>query len=126
MANSKSSQTSTRIRRDGTAPRPRIPWVQIALVVILAVGGLLFVYWAPVREAAQAGTSYSAHLTCSCRFLAGREAGDCASQLADGSDFVFTSTDEHDRSVTAYVPLVASQTATYREGYGCVLESWKN
>ena len=94
--------------------------------MLLVIGGLLFVYWGAVRESAQAGTSYSAHLTCSCRFLAGREADDCASQLADGSDFVFTSTDERGRSVTAYVPLIASQTATYREGYGCVLEPWKN
>jgi hypothetical protein len=28
------------------------------------------------------------------------------------------------RSVTARFPLLASQTATYREGWGCVLEKW--
>ena len=28
------------------------------------------------------------------------------------------------KSVTARFPLVAAHTATYREGYGCVLESW--
>jgi len=35
------------------------------------------------------------------------------------------SEDEASRSVTASFPLLASQTATYREGYGCVLQQWK-
>ena len=30
------------------------------------------------------------------------------------------------RSVTARFPLVSEQTATYRQGWGCVLEPWDN
>jgi hypothetical protein len=33
--------------------------------------------------------------------------------------------DAQARSVTARFPLLAKQTATYREGWGCVLEPWK-
>ncbi len=29
------------------------------------------------------------------------------------------------QSVTAAIPLIASDTATYREGYGCLLEEWQ-
>jgi hypothetical protein len=29
------------------------------------------------------------------------------------------------KSVTASFPLLASTTATYREGWGCVLEPWE-
>jgi hypothetical protein len=32
--------------------------------------------------------------------------------------------DDATKSVTARFPLVASATATYRKGYGCVLEPW--
>ncbi len=37
---------------------------------------------------------------------------------------VFLSEDADEKSVTAYVPLLASETARYRKGYGCVLEPW--
>ena len=30
------------------------------------------------------------------------------------------------RSVTASVPLMASATARYLEGYGCVLDTWED
>jgi hypothetical protein len=39
-------------------------------------------------------------------------------------EVVFLSENEEERSVTAYVPLIASETARFREGYGCVLEPW--
>ena len=29
------------------------------------------------------------------------------------------------KSVTASIPLVASETATWREGYACVLDEWE-
>ena len=37
---------------------------------------------------------------------------------------VFLHDDEDSRSVTGYVPLIASETARYRKGYGCVLDAW--
>ena len=37
---------------------------------------------------------------------------------------VFLSDDEDEKAVTAFVPLVASETARFRKGYGCVLEPW--
>ena len=30
------------------------------------------------------------------------------------------------KSVTASIPLIASDTASYREGYGCVLDEWRD
>ena len=40
-------------------------------------------------------------------------------------EVVFLSDDPETKSVTARVPLIAGATATYREGFGCVLEPWK-
>ena len=39
-------------------------------------------------------------------------------------ELISLSEDAEAKSVTASFPLLESQTATYREGYGCVLESW--
>ena len=39
-------------------------------------------------------------------------------------ELVFLSDQPDENAVTAYVPLLASETATYREGYGCLLEPW--
>ncbi|WP_421851588.1 hypothetical protein [Novosphingobium sp.] len=41
-------------------------------------------------------------------------------------DLITLSEDTSTRSVTARFPLIARQTASYREGWGCVLEPWGN
>jgi hypothetical protein len=41
-------------------------------------------------------------------------------------DLITLSEDTSARSVTARFPLIAGQTATYRDGWGCVLERWGN
>jgi hypothetical protein len=40
-------------------------------------------------------------------------------------EIVVLSEDEDTRSVTGYVPLIASETARYRKGYGCMLDPWR-
>jgi superfamily II DNA or RNA helicase len=42
-----------------------------------------------------------------------------------GMEVVTLMEDVETKSVTARFPLVASATATYRKGYGCVLEPWE-
>ena len=49
----------------------------------------------------------------------------CQGDFIPGMEAVFLSEDEEAKSVTAWVPLAKSNTATYREGFGCVLEPWK-
>ena len=96
------------------------------LVALVVAAILLLGYWAygaPLVKTAEAGVAYGAKGACSCRFLAGRDLSSCKSDFLDGMGMVMLSEDEADMSVTARVPLVASDTATYREGYGCVLES---
>jgi len=95
-----------------------------ALLVVLLVGGVWF-YGPTVMDQAQAGTAYGARVACSCRYVGGRGLGDCRKDFEPGMDLVRLSEDTKAKSVTASVPLLASQTATFREGYGCVLEHWK-
>ena len=67
---------------------------------------------------------YGARIGCSCRYIDGRALGSCKDDRESGMGMVFLSEDAERKSVTARVPVLASATATYRKGWGCVLEKW--
>lgn len=100
----------------------RWPWV--LLVLVLAVVAIGWYFRTPITGYAQVGTAYAARVGCSCRFVAGRDLSDCKKDKLDGMELVTLVDDTEARSVTARFPLITSDTATYREGYGCVLGEW--
>ena len=105
----------------GAGGKRPFPWVS-AFVLVVAVGALVWwFYGETARGYAMAGTGYGAKNACSCRYISGREIGSCEGDFVPGMGMVFLSEDADEKSVTAYVPLIASQTARYRDGYGCVL-----
>ena len=65
-------------------------------------------------------------MACSCSYVGGRDLSDCKKDFEPGMALVMVSEDEDARSVTARFPFLSSQTATYREGAGCVLEPWED
>lgn len=108
-------------------PATRSPWRRrIFLVGLAAIAVLLAVFWKPLNGYAQTGASYGARVACSCRFVGGRDLGDCKKDFEPGMELITLSEDTQAKSVTASFPLLASQTATYREGPGCQLEPWKD
>lgn len=104
-------------------PRRR-PAARLALLAGLVLVVLLAWFWRPLSSYARLGASYGAHLGCSCRFVEGRELGDCRKDFEPGMELITLSEDTQARSVTARFPLLASDTATYREGEGCRLQPW--
>lgn len=54
-----------------------------------------------------------------------RSLDDRAKDFEPGMELVSLSEDRKARSVTARFPLLGGTTATYREGWGCVLEPWR-
>jgi hypothetical protein len=106
-----------------TAPT-RPTWLKVGLVLLLAAVVLSWFYRVPITGYAGTGAAVAARTTCSCRYVAGRGLEDCEKDFEPGMEVVFLSENEEEKSVTAYVPLVASETARFREGYGCVLEPW--
>lgn len=96
----------------------------IALGGGLALGLVGFAYRGPILSEAAVGAAYGARIGCTCRYIAGRDLGDCEDAMAveDGPDLLMLSENGVARSVTARVPMLASETATYREGWGCILE----
>ena len=99
-------------------------WVQLALVLAVAVAALLYFYSTPLLGYSRTGAAYGAHVACSCRYIGGRDMGSCKGDMEDGMSLVFLSDNPEAKSVTARVPLLASATARYRDGWGCVLDKW--
>jgi hypothetical protein len=103
--------------------RRRWPFV-LALVIVLAVAGGLYQGWTPVRRYALTGAAYGARVACSCRNIGGRSLDDCHKDLERQTAWASLSEDPATHSVTASYPLIASQTATFHEGWGCQLQPW--
>jgi hypothetical protein len=104
----------------------RIGAVRIALAIALALAVASFFWGGKVHGLTQAGTAYGAKNACSCRFLAHRELDSCYADFVPGMETVFLSEDAEDRAVTAWIPLLASNTAHFSEGSGCVLDRWED
>lgn len=107
-----------------TSGRRRI-WPQVLLALVVLGAGLAWFYRAPIVGYTTTGTAFGARIACSCRYVAGRGLEDCEKDFEPGMEAVFLSDDPETKSVTASVPLLASATARYREGFGCVLEPWQ-
>jgi hypothetical protein len=115
------SRLATAKARKSARKGNRLLWTAGVTVALLAL-------WAAFGSAAlgyaRAGTAYGARVACSCRFVAGRSLADCTKDKLKGMELVSLSDDADEKSVTARMLILASDTATYREGYGCVLERW--
>jgi len=107
--------------RQGRGKRGRLVWV---LVVLVALAALWAVFGSAALGYARAGSAYGARVACSCRFGAGRRLEDCGKDRLKGMELVSLSDDAEAKSVTARMLFLASDTAAYRAGYGCVLERW--
>jgi len=100
--------------------RRRALWLGLALLAALLVW-----FWGPLHAYARTGAAFGARVACSCRFVGGRELGDCKKDFEPGMELVMLSEDAQAKSVTARFPGLASETATYRPGFGCQLEPWQ-
>lgn len=97
----------------------------LLLIVGAAIAAAIYFNRTPIAGYASVGTSYAARVACSCRFVSGRSLEDCEKDKLGGMELVTLSENAEAKSVTARFPLVTSNTATLREGYGCVLEEWE-
>jgi hypothetical protein len=107
------------------AGRRRI-WPSALLAVVVLLGAVAWFYSEPIAGYTTTGTAFGARMACSCRYVAGRSLSDCEKDFEPGMEVVFLSEDADEKSVTARVPLLASATARYRDGFGCVLDPWES
>lgn len=104
---------------DRQGGKSRVTWVLLVLAVLLAAG--LVYAWPAMRAYSQTGAAYSARVVCSCRYIGGRSLDDCEKDLEPGMEIVSLSEAADTKRIDAHVPWLASQSAAFREGYGCVL-----
>ncbi|MEO9461736.1 MAG: hypothetical protein ABJ242_03280 [Marinomonas sp.] len=109
--------------RSSAAHRSR-RWPWVLLILFLIVFAVAYYFRVPASGYAQTATAYSARVACSCRFVAGRDLDDCKKDRLGGMELVTLVEDADAKSVTARFPLITSDTASYRKGFGCVLEKW--
>ncbi len=107
----------------GRSSGGKLKWVLLALAVLLVAG---IAYALPTMRAySQTGAAYSARVVCSCRYIGGRDLGDCEKDLEPGMEIVSLSEAADTKRIDATVPLLASESAEYRQGWGCVLMTEK-
>ena len=99
--------------------RPILTGTIIVLLVLLIA---VVVYAMRMKPTVELGVGYGAHVVCSCRYIGGRDMESCYNDYAPGMELITMTDDPEDRRVTASVPLLASRSAQFREGLGCVLE----
>jgi hypothetical protein len=105
----------------------RLSLRSLILIGLLLLAALVaFAYRDRIMGYSTVGAAYGARIGCSCRYVSGLPLSQCrkALDVEDGPSLLFLSEDEDNQSVTARVPLLTSQTARYRKGWGCVLEPW--
>lgn len=97
--------------------RSRIVQAVIAVVLLLAV--LAFAYVQQMRPVLQLGVGYGARVACGCRYFGNRPLQSCTADFEPGMEAIRLREDAAARTVTAYVPLLASRTVRFDPVLGC-------
>ncbi|MFC0203670.1 hypothetical protein [Novosphingobium soli] len=103
----------------------------LVLVLVLVLAGGLAWAWQGLREEALVGGSYGAQVGCVCRFVSARPLASCeadlaAAQMKGAARLVSLSEATGRRSITASVPLLASQSADFDPRRGCRVQPWQD
>jgi hypothetical protein len=109
--------------------QPRRWFRNIALLTALAVAAVLAWTWKGLRDDALVAAAYGAQHGCACRYVSRRPLQICeadldAAGLGRVAGLLSLSEDPGSRTVTAGVPLLGSQTATFDGRGACMLEAW--
>ncbi|HKT85962.1 MAG TPA: hypothetical protein VJQ77_07755 [Novosphingobium sp.] len=100
----------------------------VLLVLALAAAALAF-SWNGLRDRARITAAYGARVGCACRYVSDRPLESCRGDIAVAglgrtASLMRLSQDAGAKAVSASVPLLWSETATYAQGRGCLLEPW--
>lgn len=109
-------------------PRPKasrrrwLIWAPLLLLCLAAGGWLGLKYSSTGRQAALA-TGYIAQVTCSCRFVSGRDMASCDTDREPGTEIVQVEEDSTKRTITTKVPLLSTRISRFDPEYGCTLDA---
>lgn len=108
----------------GTQNRPGLRKAGMLIGVVLALVALWFVWnFNHYRSRAELAAAYGARVGCACRYVENRTMQSCTADISGASRFVSASDDPDEKTVHARVLPLASATARYRPGFGCLLDT---
>lgn len=109
--------------KSATKTQSRKGRIALSVLALLAmILAAVFAYnYSFIKGQLGIGTAYGARVACSCHYVGGRDLTDCEKDFEPGMEVIGLSLDGEKRRVTASVPLLASATAEFREGWGCVM-----
>jgi hypothetical protein len=91
----------------------------IAALVVLGIGIAGFAYIRSMRATLELGVGYGARVACACRYIGNRELKSCYADFEPGMEPIRLKDDPATKTVTAYVPLIASRAVSYDPVLGC-------
>ncbi|NML09814.1 hypothetical protein HHL08_06570 [Sphingobium sp. AR-3-1] len=100
----------------------RRKWWLSGGLLLLALLALVAWQWTTLSARARLGAAYGARIGCSCRYVEGRDMGSCDADKEPGMELVRLTDLPDSRAVEASVPLLASRTARFKPGWGCLLD----
>jgi hypothetical protein len=89
-----------------------------AAVLTIAAGGA-YAYARSMKPLLDVGVGYGARVGCACRYIGNRSLADCMKDFEPGMEPIRLREDPKTKTVTAFVPLIASRSATYDSVLGC-------
>lgn len=95
----------------------------------LALAGAIVLWcawhWSGWTARAKIAAGFGARIACSCRYIEGRDLKSCRTDFAglEGMWAVRLSDDAEGKAVHASVPLLATRKASYRPGFGCMIDA---
>lgn len=92
----------------------------IALLLLVLFACWLIWNWTSLKGQAKLGAAYGAHITCSCRYIEGRDMASCETDKEAGMEMVNLSDDPANKRIYASVPFLAEAVAERRGNFGCV------
>ena len=103
------------------APQPGLKRLKIVAVGIVVIAALWLMWnWSSIKGQARVGAAYGAHITCSCRYIEGRDMASCETDKEKGMEIVRLSDDPENKRVYASVPFLAEAVAERRGAFGCI------
>ncbi len=107
--------------RDVKARQPGFRRLKIIAVGIVVIAALWLMWnWSSIKGQARVGAAYGAHVTCSCRYIEGRDMASCETDKEKGMEIVRLSDDPENKRVYASVPFLAEAVAERRGAFGCI------
>ncbi len=107
--------------KDVKAPQPGFKRLKIVAVGIVVIAALWLMWnWSSIKGQARVGAAYGAHITCSCRYIEGRDMASCETDKEKGMEIVRLSDDPENKRVYASVPFLVEAVAERRGAFGCI------